>query len=91
MLSEGLSASKKVIAFLSNDMFEESNRDNWSDVSLSLAIAVRKSTFLILLEDIDDKALNKRSDLRSALKVSNDLVTTTKNILNAAMTKNNNK
>ncbi|XP_067936358.1 uncharacterized protein [Watersipora subatra] len=69
-ITESLKSSKTVVAFLSNDMFEDRQSvQDWSDVSLSLSLALNKHLVLFLLEVIDQKWLKKRKDIRAALKV----------------------
>ena len=69
-LYEGIKGSGHVVAFLSNDMFKMSElTDDWSDVSLSLALALNKPLLIILLESLDKQALAKRRNLKVALKV----------------------
>ncbi|XP_067931277.1 interleukin-18 receptor 1-like [Watersipora subatra] len=69
-ISFNLKASDKVIAFLSNDMFEEEQKAcDWSDVSLSLSLALNKRTIIFLLEDIDMDRLKNRKNIKAALKI----------------------
>ncbi|XP_067930829.1 uncharacterized protein [Watersipora subatra] len=69
-ISFNLKASDKVIAFLSNDMFEEEQKAcDWSDVSLSLSLALNKRTIIFLLENIDMDRLKNRKNIKAALKI----------------------
>lgn len=70
-IGESLRSSKRVVAFLTNDMFRTDQKlaHDWSDVSLSLSLALNKHLIIIMLEDIDHSLLRSRKDVKAALKV----------------------
>ena len=66
-----ISSSQKVVVFLSNNLFElDDNAPNWLDMSLSLSLSLNKQMIIFILEDLDEKVLNSRKDVKAALKVN---------------------
>ncbi|XP_067933549.1 interleukin-1 receptor accessory protein-like [Watersipora subatra] len=79
-IGSNIKSSRKVVAFLSNDMFrEEQGAHDWSEVSLSLSLALNKPTMLVLLEEIDFDILTKRKEIKSALQVLDCIKCTSSN------------
>ena len=71
LIGSDISSSQKVVVFLSNNLFElDDNAPNWLDMSLSLSLSLNKQMIIFILEDLDEKVLNSRKDVKAALKVN---------------------